>query len=73
MEIPKNQNDLIKLLIEQDKKIESMRKAIMRLEQRLQKTAMLTEKVRYATKKQGDKTNNIISHLRENLPGYRDG
>lgn len=43
MDIPKNQKDLINILIEQEKQIESLKKAIRRMDQTLRQVAKLAE------------------------------
>ena len=65
MQTPKNQKELLQLLQEQDKRIEEMRKAIIRLESKLKMAVTLSERVQGQNRRLQEQTAILTTKLVE--------
>ncbi len=65
MDKPKNQQDLLRIITEQDTQIRSLKNAMMRMEQKLQKLAMAVERNQGVTRRLNENTHVLTDHVRE--------
>ena len=65
MQTPKSQKELLQLLQEQDKRIEEMRKAIIRLESKLKMAVTLSERVQGQNRRLQEQTAILTTKLVE--------